>query len=131
MTAWIGFGIIAVLTTIVAVIESSVGGAPSWVTGVVFTIASGFVAATIRRQDLSTAVISPPLAFLTAIIIATQTSVIGASGNLWLLEATTILTGLAFNAQWVFLGTGVALVIVLVRRSRDRRRHVPAHSVGE
>ncbi|MDQ1250615.1 MAG: hypothetical protein QG597_4994 [Actinomycetota bacterium] len=128
--SWVGFIILSSLTTVAALIEMSMAGAMSWFTGVVFTLTSAFVAFTIRPRDLATAVISPPLAFLVAVIISAQPAVIGASGNLMLLEATTMLTSLAFNAQWVFVGTGVALVIVLVRRSSLRRQHAPEHDGG-
>ena len=125
--SWVGFIILTAVTTVTAMVEMAAAGALSWLTGVVFTATSAFIALTIRPRDLATAVISPPLAFLVAVIISAQSSVIGASGNLWLLEATTILTNLAFNAQWVFIGTGVALVIVLFRRAALRRSHQPEH----
>lgn len=125
--SWVGFIILASLTTVAALIEMSFAGAVSWLTGVVFTLTSAFVALTIRPRDLATAVISPPLAFLVAVIVSAQPAVIGASGNLMLLEATTMLTSLAFNAQWVFIGTGVALAIVIFRRSQLRRQHAPVH----
>lgn len=124
---WAGFAIIVVLTTVAALVEMTAAGQLGWLTGVVFCLASAFVALTIRRSDLSTAIISPPLAFLAAVIISAQPAVVGSSGNFWLLEATTVLTGLAFNAQWVFLGTGIALVIALARRHRARRNHTPEH----
>lgn len=128
LTSWGGFVLIAVVTTLAALLEVSLTGEVSWLSGGALTVISAFVAFAIRRQDLSTAIISPPLAYLLAVIISAQVAVVGASGSFWLLEATTILSGLAFNAQWVFLATGVAAGIVLLRRLALRRGDAtPSH----
>jgi prepilin signal peptidase PulO-like enzyme (type II secretory pathway) len=105
----------------------SVSGTLGWLTGAVFTVLSALVALTLRRQDLTTAVISPPLGYLFAVIFSAQLAVVGSSGNFWLLQATTILSGLAFNAQWVFLGTAAGLIIMVVRRVSYRKEHDPEH----
>jgi len=126
ITTWTGFVILAVVTTLVASIEMITTGSLGWFTGVAFVVACIVVALFIRASDLSTAVISPPLAFLLAIIISTQFAAVGASGNLWLHEATTMITSLAFNAPWVFAGTGAALIIVLMRASASRRANAKA-----
>lgn len=128
LSSWGGFGILAVGTTLAGFLEMSLAGALGWLTGGVFTILCALVALGLRRQDLTTAVISPPLAYLFAVIVSAQVAVVGSSGNFWLLEATTILSGLAFNAQWVFLGTGLALAIMAMRRILSRKQRVPAHS---
>lgn len=121
-----GFGVIAVGTTLAGFLEMTLAGALGWLTGAVFTVLCVLVALTLRRQDLTTAIISPPLAYLFAVIVSAQVAVIGSSGNFWLLEATTILSGLAFNAQWVFLGTGLALAIMAARRVLTRTQRTPA-----
>lgn len=128
VTSWGGFGVISVGTTLAAFLEMSVSGTLGWLTGTVFTILCALVALTLRRKDLITAIISPPLAYLFAVLLSAQLAVVGSSGNFWLLQATTILSGLAFNAQWVFLGTGVALVIMIVRRISGRKEHEPEHA---
>lgn len=121
MGTWGGFFIITIATAVIGLLEVLARDSVGVFTGVAFIAASAIVAATIRPADLWTAVISPPLAYLVALIIASQPEAIGKSGNLWLHEATAVLTGLAFNAPWVFVGTGIALIIVLVRRSHLRR----------
>lgn len=121
MGTWGGFFIIAIATAVIGLLEVLARDAVGLFTGIAFVAASAIVAATIRPADLWTAVISPPLAYLVALTIASQPEVIGKSGNLWLHEATAVLTGLAFNAPWVFAGTGIALIIVLIRRSHLKR----------
>lgn len=131
LTSWGGFVIIAVVTTLAALLEVSLTGEVSWLSGGALTVTSAFVAFAIRRQDLATAIISPPLAYLLAVIVSAQVAVVGASGSFWLLEATTILSGLAFNAQWVFFATGLAAVIVFLRRMAERRGNsTPGHGAA-
>lgn len=120
LTSWGGFAVMAVGTTLAALLEMGLSGNLGWLTGAVFVVLCIVVALTLRLQDITTAIISPPLAYLVAVILSAQLAVIGSSGNFWLLQATTMLSGLAFNAQWVFLGTGLALVIMIVRRVNAR-----------
>ncbi len=126
INTWVGFLILAVVTTVVASVEMVTIGSLGWFTGIAFVAACIVVAFFIRRSDLSTAVISPPLAFLVAIVISAQFAAVGAAGNLWLHEATTMITSLAFNAPWVFAGTGAALIIVLMRGAAARRSEAKA-----
>lgn len=128
LSSWAGFGLITVGTTLAALLEMSVSGTLGWLTGAIFTVLSALAALTLRRQDLITAVISPPLGYLFAVIFSAQVAVVGSSGNFWLLQATTILSGLAFNAQWVFLGTAAGLIVMVIRRVSDRREHDPEHA---
>lgn len=121
VNTWVGFLILAGVTSVVASIEMVATGSLGWFTGIAFVLCCIGVALVIRRADLATAVISAPLAFLLAVVVSTQFTAIGASGNLWLHEATTIITSLAFSAPWVFAGTGAALIIVLMRGAAARR----------
>lgn len=125
---WWSFGTTTVVTAVTAFGEITLMGAIGWLTGLVFVIASLGSALAIRRRDLATAVIAPPLAFLLAISLAVQPSTLGATGNLVLQEASAIFTALAFNAPWVFAGTIGALAIVLIRTAILRRRDRAAHS---
>lgn len=126
-----GFLIILFATGISAFAQMATAGALNWITGVVFTAASVVVALLIRRRDLSTAVISPPLAFAIAVVASIQPWIIGEKGNIVLLEGAALFTSIAFNAVWMFVGTGAALVIVLVRRSRFRKADQAAHAAPE
>lgn len=116
LTSWGGFGIITAVTTAVGLVEYAVVGSLGWLTGIFFVAACAFVALAIRPADMPTAVISPPIAYLVAAVLSAQPSIIGSAGNFWVLQATSVVTALAFNAPWVFGGTLLALVIVLFRR---------------
>lgn len=115
LNAWGGFALIAIATSLIGVVEYGIVGSIGWLTGVVFFLSSVFVALAIRMSDIVTAVISPPLAFFVAAIVSAQPWLTGETGNFWLLQGTSLLTALAFNAPWVFAGTLAALLIALFR----------------
>jgi hypothetical protein len=115
------FLIIFGVTTVVGLADMYLNRQFTYLTGGAFVIASAIGAMLVRPRDLWTAVISPPIAFLIALIVAGQPTTITGTGQLLLREASLIGTGLAFNAPYVFGGTILALVIVLVRRVNLRR----------
>lgn len=105
------------VTTLAAVGDTAINGSITFITGAVFVIVSVICAATIGYRDLSTAIITPPLAYFTAILVAGQfTLLTGPRDNLLIREAGMVVAGLAFNAPWIFAGTASAAVIVVVRR---------------
>lgn len=110
------FLIIFGMTTIVGLVDMYLNRQFTYLTGGAFVIASAIGAILVRPRDIWTAVISPPIAFLLALIVSGQPTTIGDTGQLLLREASLIATGLAFNAPYVFGGTIVALIIVLIRR---------------
>jgi len=110
-----------VVTTVVGFIDMTMNQELTWITGGVFVLASVIAAFSVRPRDLWTAVISPPLAFLVALLISGQPSTMSNSGSLMLREASLIVTGLAFNAPYIFGGTALAFIIVLIRRTRIRK----------
>ena len=116
LNSWGGFAVITAVTTAIGLLEYAIVGSIGWLTGIFFVAASAFVALAIKPQDMPTAVISPPIAYFVAAILAAQPSIIGSTGNFWVLQATSLVTALAFNAPWVFGGTLVALGIVVFRR---------------
>lgn len=114
------FLIITVVTAGVGLVDMSMNRRLTWITGAAFVVASIITALAVRRRDLWTAVIWPPLAFLVALLIAGQPSTLSSSGSLVFREASLIATGLAFNAPFIFGGTAAALVIVLIRRAGSK-----------
>jgi hypothetical protein len=110
------FLIIFGMTTIVGLVDMYLNRQFTYLTGGAFVIASAIGAILVRPRDIWTAVISPPIAFLLALIVSGQPTTIGDTGQLLLREASLIATGLAFNAPYVFGGTILALIIVLIRR---------------
>ncbi len=110
------------ITTIVGFVDMTMNREFTWFTGVAFVIASILGALLVRPRDLWTAVITPPLAFLVALLVAGQPTTITGTGSLLIREVSLVGTGLAFNAPFIFGGTAAALVIVLVRRARIGKR---------
>ncbi len=103
-------------TTAVAFADRYLNNNLTWYTGVTFVALCTICALFVRRTDRWMAVFWPPLAFLLALMISGQPEVLGANGNLLIREASLLFSGLAFNAPWIFGGTILALLIVIVRR---------------
>lgn len=105
------------VTVLAALGDSIINGSITFITGALFVIVSVVCAATVGYRDLSTAIITPPLAYFTAIVVAGQPALLGgATDNLALREVAMVAAGLAFNAPWIFAGTAAATLIVVVRR---------------
>ncbi len=85
------------------------------VTGIGLLASSVYAAISVRLIDLWTAVLTPPLAYLAAILTAGQLT-LPAGGSLLTREAWMVFWTLSFNAPWVLGSTAAALVIVLIRR---------------
>ncbi len=114
---WGAFLLVAGITTVVGFVDMTLNRDFTWFTGAAFVIASILGALMVRPRDLWTAVITPPIAFLVALLIAGQPTTIAGSGSLLIREASLVGTGLAFNAPFIFGGTVAALAIVLIRRA--------------
>lgn len=107
-------------TTLAATIDMYVNLHLTWITGAVFVLACVVTAIGVRPSDLSIAVITPPLAFVFSAAIAAVTASFGEPGSMLLRLGRDIFTALAFNAPFVFGGTGLALIIVAIRGLRRR-----------
>ena len=117
----LGVGMMVLLvftvTILAALGDTAVNGSITAMTGAIFVVISVIAAATIGYRDLSTTIITPPLAYFTAILIAGQPDLLdGVTDNLLIREGAMVIAGLAFNAPWIFAGTGAAALIVIVRR---------------
>lgn len=119
---WGVFFVVAGITTVVGLVDMTVNREFTWFTGAAFVAASVLGALMVRSRDLWTAVITPPIAFLVALLIAGQPTTISGSGSLIIREVSLVGTGLAFNAPFIFGGTAAALVIVLIRRAKLGKR---------
>lgn len=114
---WGVFFLVTGITTVVGLVDMTMNREFTWFTGAAFVVASILGALMVRPRDLWTAVITPPIAFLVALVIAGQPTTITGSGSLLIREASLVGTGLAFNAPFIFGGTVAALIIVLIRRA--------------
>lgn len=108
--------ILTVGTTAVAFADRYLNTNLTWYTGAAFVALCALCALLVRRADRWMAVFWPPLAFLVALMASGQPALLQAKGNLLIREASLLFSGLAFNAPWIFAGTLLALVIILVRR---------------
>lgn len=105
------------VTILSALVDTAVNGSITYLTGAVFVVISVIAAATVGYRDLSTTIITPPLAYFTAIVIAGQPDLLnGNRDNLLIREGAMVIAGLAYSAPWIFAGTGAAALIVIVRR---------------
>ncbi len=121
MKTW-GVVLVDVLaTTIAAIVDLRLNLHLTWITGAVFVTVCVITAIAVRRRDLSIAVITPPLAFVFAVAVAAVTSSVGEAGSMMIRMSRDIFASLAFNAPFVFAGTGLALIIVAIRALRRPR----------
>lgn len=103
-------------------VDAMTGTGLGWIFGLFFAAASAYGAARVRRSDLAAGVIVPPLVF--AVLVGLYFLVTGSGGL-----KTQVLDGvvaLIDQGPQLWLGTGLALVIVLVRWRAARVR--PARS---
>lgn len=114
---WPIVGLLFGTSIVSATTETILTGETGLITGAIFVIMCALCASLIRYQDLAIAVITPPLAFLTGIVVAGQPILLaGDTDHLIIRQGAMVITGLAANAPWIYAGTGAALIVVAVRR---------------
>lgn len=86
-----------------------------------FVIGTALAAALVHREDLKAAVVLAPYTYCGLAIVAGIFGRSGGSGSFARRSAVALMDALLLHAPVLFLATGLALVIVLVRRSRYRR----------
>ncbi len=118
---WTGVTVVVVgVTVLMALADVLVTHGIGVITGVGLVLSTLYAALAVRPADLWAAVVTPPLAYLVALLTAGQFT-LPSGGSLLVREGFMVFTGLALNAPWIIGATLVALVIVLVRRARSRR----------
>jgi hypothetical protein len=95
-----------------AIVDLAVGGSLGLGFTVTFVLACAVVAMAMRIRALATAVVLPPLLFAGAALMETKQSGV-TSGNRQ--AALDVATSLALSAPALFLGTALALAVVLAR----------------
>ena len=90
--------------------------------GIVFQVAfvalAAFGALRVRRTDLLAAFIVPPLAYASAIVVASPA--LGITGGFFVGITANLGTYLSTGAPWLFLGTFLAFGIAVYRGRRGR-----------
>lgn len=105
----------------VAVAEALMEGRIATWSGVALVLVSIVAAAVTRAGDRSLPAMMPPLAFLTAVMVAGQFLLPGQPESLRAREGLMVLQALGENAIWVVAATALAIVIAGVRHVRDTR----------
>ncbi|HEY7486851.1 MAG TPA: DUF6542 domain-containing protein [Streptosporangiaceae bacterium] len=82
--------------------------------GLGFVIGCVLAGATTRKSDLLTLIVSPPLVFL---VISVITEFVGALGERSVLQSVFVgvVTTFASSAPWLFVGTGLVVLIAVPR----------------
>ena len=112
-------GVVVLLTLITAtastldlLLEPGLG----WVFAVGFVLGCGWVASRVRRADLLSALVVPPLVFAAALLVADETVGGGSPGHFPVRQVLDLATSLADGAPVLFFGCALAGAVVLVRR---------------
>lgn len=93
------------------------GGGIGWLFGGMFIASSAYAAFQVRRSDRVAAVIAPPLVFA---VLVMADRFVGTTGDA-LGKSVGALNALLDYGPMLWIGSGVAVVIVLVRAWQDRR----------
>lgn len=109
--------VITLLSVLGGALDSWVSGGPGVLFGLVFLAACVGGGLWVRRQDLSAAPVSAPIAFTLALALTGDSGGGGLSGH-----AMGVLTGLATETGWLYAGTLCAALIAAVRKVAAVRR---------
>uniref|UniRef100_UPI003F56F85F DUF6542 domain-containing protein n=1 Tax=Streptomyces parvulus TaxID=146923 RepID=UPI003F56F85F len=113
----------AAVMVLLGYLDDLLFGASLTVYGVLFVPVSLLTAVWVRRGDLLTAPVVVPIAFAVGLVTVAETGDGGVGGRLM-----GMVTALATEAGWLYGGTLVAGVTVLVRRIRLVRRRAAARN---
>ena len=108
-----------------AVVDVKTGSGLRTVFSVCFVTGSVLAALLVHREDLLAAVSMPPLTYCVLALIGGAISSAAGSGSLVKRQGLELLTDLVVHAPVLFLATGLAMVIAVVRRRTASR-----HTVG-
>ena len=98
------------------------GAGVGWLFGVFFIASSGYAALQVRRADRIAAVIAPPLVFA---VLVMADKFIGSTGDVFA-KSVGALNSLLDYGPMLWIGSGLAVVIIGFRWWQDRRPHAPS-----
>jgi len=103
-------------------IDVFTGNGLGWIFGVVFIAASCYAAFQVRRADVAAAIITPPLVFALLVMID---QLLTSPGPL-LTKVVAGMNGLLDDGPMLWIGAGLAVVIVVYRVWQERRPRTQA-----
>jgi hypothetical protein len=118
LTAAGAVAIALVLGFIGAAIDVKTGHGLRTVFAVCFVAGSALAALLVHREDLVAAVVIPPFTYCALAVIGGFLGSTTVAGSFVTKEGVALLDALVLRAPVLFLATGAALVIALVRRVR-------------
>jgi hypothetical protein len=108
--------LILVAIVIAGLLDMAISGHRGHLFGVIFVIASGVGAVVVRRRDIPTAMVAPPLIYCVAIALMSVIDRGGLSGGLLTTEAYYLGNALVTGAPAIWSGTALACAIGWYRR---------------
>ena len=114
-------GLALLLALAGGLMDISTGTGLRTVFAVCFVAACGLAALLVHRDSLRVAVVLPPLLYLAVALVAANVSKTAASGSLLTRQALGLTSALVLSAPVLLTGTGLALLIAIVRGLAGRR----------
>jgi len=114
------FILVTGFTVLIAFANAILTGSIGALTGIALVVVSAYAAATVSMRDRFWAMVTPPIAFLTATVTAGQLTTTS-SGGFWVKQGLLIPFTLGQNVVWILVATAVAVLIVWVRQRNQKR----------
>lgn len=122
LTATGAVAIALALGIVGAAIDVKTGHGLRTVFAVCFVAGSALAAVLVHREDLRAAVVIPPFTYCALAVIGGFLGSTKVAGSFVTKEGVALLDALVLRAPVLFVATGAALVIALVRKVREPRR---------
>ena len=110
--------LVAVGTLVAGLFDLAISGHRGHLFGIVFAVASGVGALVVRRRDLPTSMIAPPLLYCVLIALMSLVDPQGGTGSLFTREGLYLTTAFVTGAPAIWIGTAAACLVGWYRLRR-------------